>query len=138
MDCQSNYDKFPYVPAGSTDECSLGWAEIANRLKPHLQPGTVFCMECYPGVFTTQLCEALHTHLQTPVMFCSEDCLKSADELHAMLDPLLGRDRVFGRMSALGLEDYFDSFRLGKMRIAVERCASTKLNPRDSLAVLNR
>ncbi len=40
-----------------------------------------------------------------------------------MLDPLLGSDRVFGRMSGITLEDYFDSARLEEMRFAVGRAA---------------
>ena len=36
-----------------------------------------------------------------------------------MLDPLLGTDRVFGRMNGLQLEDYFDYAKLDQMRQAV-------------------
>ena len=43
-----------------------------------------------------------------------------------MLAPVLGDDRVFGRMSGLRLEDYFVSDRLLQMRSEVQRAAGQK------------
>ncbi len=121
MSRQSNYDKFPYVAAGTAEECSVGWPAIAARLAPQFQLRGALCVECYPGVFSGQVLEGLHTHLPSATAFCAEECLKRLDKLHNLLDPLLGTDRVFGRMSGIELEHYFDRARLGKMRAAVEQ-----------------
>ncbi len=123
MSRQSNYDKFPFVAAGAAEECSTGWPAIAARLAPHLQQPGAICVECYPGVFAGQVSEGLGSHLLPATAFCAEECLKRPDELRELLDPLLGTDRVFGRMSGIGLEDYFDAARLEKMRAAAERAA---------------
>jgi mannose-6-phosphate isomerase class I len=121
---RSNYDKFPVVPAGSAEECREGWGEIASTLAPLLQQSRSVCVECYPGVFVSRVREELQTHLPSAVIFLSEECLKTSEETRAMLSPLLGTDRVFGRMSGLALEDYFDSSKLQQMRSAVERASS--------------
>ncbi len=117
---KSNYDKFPFVAAGSAGECSVGWEAVAARLGPH----SVICVECYPGVFTGQVIEGMRAHWRAQAIFFSEECLKSPEELRAMLHPLLGTDRVFGRMNGLTLRDYFDDAALGEMRIAVESAAA--------------
>lgn len=120
---RSNYDKFPFIEAGSAEECTVGWWAIAARLNPHLKRGYVVCLECYPGVFVDQVREGLCAPLQEAKVFLAEECLKSTRELQSILDPLLGTDRVFGRMSGMQLNDYFDDARSGKMRQAVERAA---------------
>jgi mannose-6-phosphate isomerase class I len=123
MSRQSNYDKFPFVAVGRAEECSVGWQAIAARLAPALQQHGVACVECYPGVFTDRVLEGLRRNLPLVAAFRAEECLKTPEQLQAMLDPLLGTDRVFGRMSELTLEDYMDPARLDAMRQAVQYVA---------------
>ena len=123
MSRQSNYDKFPVVAAGPAEECSAGWQAIAARLAPVLRSHGSLCVECYPGAFTRDIAEQLRAHLPELTVFFSEDCLKPPQQLRELLDPLLGSDRVFGRMSGIRLQDYMDSARLEQMRAAVVRAA---------------
>ena len=123
MSRQSNYDKFPFVAVGRAEECSVGWQAIATRLAPALQQRGVLCVECYPGVFTDRVLEGLRRNLPLAAAFRAEECLKTPEQLRAMLAPLLGTDRVFGHMSDLTLDDYMDPARLGAMRRAVEHVA---------------
>ncbi len=123
MSRESNYDKSPFVAAGRDEECSVGWQAIAARLAPGLQERGVVCVECYPGVFVRRVLDALRGRLAAAAIFCAEECLKTPAQLHAMLDPLLGTDRVFGRMSDLTLDDYMDAAKLDAMRLAVEHVA---------------
>lgn len=119
MGRRSNYDKYPFVSAGSVDECSVGWHAIAQRLisepKQH-----VVCIECYPGVFVDELRKGLQATLRSAKIFLTEDCLKSTEVLRSMLEPHLGTDRVFGRMNGLHLEDYFEQCKVDTMRAAVK------------------
>jgi mannose-6-phosphate isomerase class I len=123
MPRRSNYNKFPFVMAGGTDDCSTGWEAVGACLAPHLGLRHVVCVECYPGVFVRSMTDELRAHLCAPAIFLSQECLKTPAELRAILNPLLGADRVFGRMSGLSLEDYFDSSKLADMRRALERAA---------------
>jgi mannose-6-phosphate isomerase class I len=120
---RSNYDKFPAVAAGAAEECSAGWEAIAARLAPQLEQRRVLCVECYPGVFVRQVMQELCPRLDLLAVFLSEECLKTPQEVHAMVDPLLGTDRVFGRMNGISLADYFDASRVESMRRAVEHAA---------------
>lgn len=124
MSRKSNYEKFPYVAAGQEQECSVGWAAIAAQLSHCLAAGRVLCIECYPGVFVDQMHDALSIACPGTRIFRSEENLRSIQELRAILDPLLGTDRVFGRMSGLRLDDYFETKRLHAMRDTIARAAS--------------
>jgi mannose-6-phosphate isomerase class I len=124
MSRQSNYDKTPMVAAGPAEECSEGWPAIAARLARALPDRGSLCVECYPGVFAREVLEQLQANLNSPAAFFAEDCLKSPQLLHETLDPLLGTDRVFGRMSGISLEDYFDPVRLEEMRARIAEAAA--------------
>jgi hypothetical protein len=91
---QSNYDKSPFIEAGPAEECSVGWDAIAERLAPYLLEHHAICVECYPGVAIETVVEGLRSRLGKTEIFLSQDCLKTPEELRAMLDPLLGSDRV--------------------------------------------
>ena len=123
MSRKSNYDKLPFVSVGAEQECCIGWVAIAAKLRSSLKPGSVLSIECYPGVFFESIRERLVSSFGVDHVFLSQQRLKRTVDLRAMLDPLLGSDRVFGRMSDIRLEDYFDSERLRQMRATVARKA---------------
>jgi mannose-6-phosphate isomerase class I len=106
---------------GGTEECHAGWEAISARLAPQLREHGAVCVECYPGVDSRSVTEALRNHLPAAKVFFAEECLKTPDALRAMLEAVLGDDRVFGRMSNLALDSYFDSAKLDAMRVAAER-----------------
>jgi mannose-6-phosphate isomerase class I len=119
MGRKSNYEKFPSVSVGPAEECSAGWEAIAARLYSHVQVGQVICVECYPGVLVDQLQQKLSGLFPSATVVRSANCLKNPAQLLSMLSPLLGTDRVFGRMNGLCLEDYFEQEKLEQMRLAV-------------------
>ncbi|MFC5865382.1 class I mannose-6-phosphate isomerase [Acidicapsa dinghuensis] len=120
MSRRSNYDKFPYIPVGSEDDCSVGWSAVAARIIEPLREHRVLAIECYPGTNVAEIHRALQNHLPDATVFLAEECLKSPAKLETLLRPLLGTDRVFGRMSDLRLENYFDHEELSAKRDAIE------------------
>lgn len=119
MSRQSNCDKHPVVSVGSAAECAAGWRESSRRLAPHLSGSGILTVECYPGVFAQRVCDELKVNFPKASAFFAEECLETPRELRAILDPLLGTDRVIGRMNELSLESYFDAERLREMCAAV-------------------
>jgi len=80
-------------------------------------------VKCYPGILTQRLSQELRGHLPNAQIYLAEECLKTPAQLRAMLEPVLGDDCVFGRMSDLTIEDYLDAEKIGAMRLAVGRAA---------------
>ncbi len=109
---KANYDKFPFIPAGSSNECAVGWDAIALQLAG----ANVVCVECYPGAQVDDLQSELVKRLCFDAVICASDAYKNAAEIRAMLAVHLGDDRVFGRMNGLTLEDWFDPKALQRMR----------------------
>src|SRR5256884_397225 len=122
MPRNSNYDKYPCIPIhGSGSECSMGWRDIISRLKETLRENrSVLCVECYPGAFENSIREALEKGLRADRVIYAPDLLKPASEVDRMLENVLGDDPVFGRMSDVTLENFFDEASLGSARATVE------------------
>ncbi|MEO7029511.1 MAG: class I mannose-6-phosphate isomerase [Acidobacteriaceae bacterium] len=110
-----NYDKFPFVAAGSSAECAVGWDAIA----PLLARAAVICVECYPGVDVDEVAAELARRLQPQAIFFASDAYKPAAEIQAMLAPHLGSDRVFGRMNGLTIIDWFDPAAYDRMSTGI-------------------
>src|SRR5579883_1192621 len=118
------YDRFPFVPAGSADECSIGWQQIADRIASTLSalPTTqsaILCVECYPGVFLEEVQSGLVSRLGIASCIRTEDLLLSPAALEKRLAPFLTDDPVFGRMNQLEIADFFDPEKLSTARTRV-------------------
>jgi hypothetical protein len=111
MPRRSNYDKFPFVQVTDRDvDCQIGWGEVAQKLGA-ASPGkrSVLCVECYPGADLDEIERGLAAGLAPQLVVRAESCLKSAQQLDAMLAPYLGGgDPVFGRMNGVTLQDFLD------------------------------
>jgi len=76
-------------------------------------------VECYPGAFERMMNKILGEGLQPTAQIFTADLLKPVVEIDGMLEAVLGDDPVFGRMSTIGLEDFFDERKLARARETV-------------------
>src|ERR1700739_1854073 len=121
MPRKSNYDKYPCIAvSASGSECLTGWPQIVQRLKgPSGQDKCVACVECYPRAFERTIHKILWEGLRPTAQIFTADLLEPAVEIDRMLQTVLGDDPVFGRMSTIRLEDFFNERKLAKARETV-------------------
>jgi hypothetical protein len=79
----------------------------------------VACVECYPGAFERTINNILGEGLLPTAQIFTADLLKPAAEIDTMLKGMLGDDPVFGRMSTIRLQAFFDKWKLAKARETV-------------------
>jgi mannose-6-phosphate isomerase class I len=115
---KSNYDKFPFLSvASSSSETWVGWQAILNRVKPLVaEYSSVVCVDCYPGAFEHAIREAFEEGLRPSQVIYTPELLKEPGEIDQMLEGILGDDPVFGRMSEIGLAEFFDPAKLHRAR----------------------
>ena len=114
------YDKHPFVAVGDSSECSLGWSAIAARLQSGFSSqAQTLCVECYPGVFTGEVRDALYARMQPIQVIDTAHLLRAPDAIEAMLADYLGDDPVFGRMNSIAIEDFFDPQKFAEAKSAV-------------------
>src|SRR5207248_7766615 len=114
---RSTYDRFPVAGGGRADACVVGWADVSARLRAG--DPRVVVVDCYPGVLDQDV-KALAAALGPDVVIDVATGLKPPGVIDAMVEPDLGDDPVFGRLTRLHLADFFDDRRLVELRRRVE------------------
>jgi len=93
----------------SSSEAWVGWRPISDRLKPvAVTNRRVISVECYPGAFESSIREAFEKALHPVEVIYTPELLKTPREIDQMLEGVLGDDPVFGRMSEMTLEKFFE------------------------------
>ncbi len=112
MSSKTNYDKFPVTRISYPEPCAWsGWENVIARLHSAIAPfgdQCVLVVDCYPGILDGEVFAALKNGLHPDLAIHTEDLMKPAHEIEVMTQPFIGDDPVFGRMTSLCLEDYFD------------------------------
>jgi mannose-6-phosphate isomerase class I len=102
------YDRFPFIPVGSRDECLEGWSRIGHAIRARASSGVTIVVECYPGVFLEEVRRELCAALPAAEFVYTPDLFRPPAEINRMLEPSLGDDPVFGIMNSFEIEDFFD------------------------------
>jgi mannose-6-phosphate isomerase class I len=110
------YDRFPYVPSGSREECHSGWPAIVQVIQSLAGANSVIVVECYPGTFLEELRRELAAGLPNANILLTTSLFRPVPEIDRMLETSLGDDPVFGMMNTIEIEDFFDPARLAEAR----------------------
>ena len=83
---KSNFNKYPSLSLRKTaEECSMGWEDIAARLKASLYRDgngkSILVVDCYQGTNEEEILESLTKHLIPDYIFLSSDSMLSEKEL---------------------------------------------------------
>ena len=116
-----NYDKFPIIKIKGHDHaCWEGWKAIFEKIKSvsagNAKPKTIIVLEAYPGVNDDEITEALKKHLRPDAFFHSKDAYLSEAEIDQLTHPDVTDDRIFGYMTRLSIEAFFDQKKLAGMQ----------------------
>jgi mannose-6-phosphate isomerase class I len=109
---KSNYDKLPSIPADG--QCGVGWECITDTLRSSHRRLVV--VECYPGVRDDELLPALMEELKPTCVMKTAEYLKSSEEIERLVHPDVTDDAVFGYLTRLNMEDFFDRDKLAAAR----------------------
>jgi mannose-6-phosphate isomerase class I len=116
-----NYDKAPviYVPGCL---CHVGWDAIANELaKARTRPRSILAVECYPGVDDDDVLNQLASRLRPELTVATTDALLPPAAIDRLVEPFLGGDDpVFGRVTNLALQQFFDAAKLEKIACRIQ------------------
>ena len=109
---KTNYDKFPQV--GAEGSCEVGWPDVVKTLRA--RQARVVVVECYPGVRDAELLPALVDGLKPERVINTADCLKPEGAIARLVCPDVTEDPVFGYLTRLSMEDFFDAAKMAQAR----------------------
>ncbi len=119
---KSNYDKYPiHHVKNFTSPCLIGWESILKELKDkeRKQPFKIV-IECYQGIDENEFLVNLGTLSDFEIVLASE-AYKTAAEIQEMVFPDVTNDRIFGKLTYLNIDDFFDTDKLSSLTEKINR-----------------
>jgi len=120
---KSNYEKFPEVVVKG-HSCSSGWETIKDQIRSKVDRisanKAVVAIDCYPGVYTSEIINNLQGISVHTTVINAEDAFLSKQEINEMVFPFVTDDPVFGYMTSLTIQDFFDKDKLTGMQSKLE------------------
>ena len=120
---KSGYDRFPAikVPVTETDYAVEGWTAIGRELRQRIaacgKRKCVICVDLYHGVWENAVLGALRAELTPTDVIETREANKAKAQIQAMVYPDVGEDRVFGYLSRLVADDYFDEAKVTALKV---------------------
>lgn len=119
---KSNYDKSPVicVPEQYSSDCYAGWEHITDELKKRLyridKMSRILVVECYQGVLDEELTTRLQQSFPEALFICSSQGMLPEKELNKRLKDDITDDEIFGFMTRLNMDCYFDERKVLALR----------------------
>ncbi len=114
----SNFDKFPEVVVHGYNG-TMGWEEIAEELNNTIQSvpskKLIVQLECYHGVFINSVIEQLGKRIPSASFVDVSPAMLPEQKLEKLVDPFVTDDPVFGYLTSLTLQDFFNEAALQQL-----------------------
>lgn len=144
---QPNYNKYPVIETGLKGVSTSDWAAIGKALQVQIaaleKENIIIAVECYHGVLDEEVLPALQQYLPANY-FKTADCFLAEKEIDALVYPDVTDDEVFGYVTRLAMDHFFDQVKLEKARKellnqsgirVVYGCGATLLAPHPDILV---
>ncbi|MGJ1013062.1 class I mannose-6-phosphate isomerase [Bacteroides salyersiae] len=110
---KANYDRFPSTKISGT--VIQGWENICSLLEEHLKAYPALAVDFYTGVYEEEVINELH-RLSPALFIDTRDLMKPESEIKAITARFMTDDVLFGYVTNITLNDYFDQDKLKKAR----------------------
>lgn len=108
---KSNFEKVPAVKIKG-HSCLEGWENVIKKIEFEAGKSAtktfVIVVECYNGVFVDEIVKNLKENSGISKVVESKKALQSIDATDEMVFPYVTDDPVFGYMTSLNLQDFFE------------------------------
>ena len=119
---KANYDKFPSTKlAGMLVQ---GWDAIISVLKKQMDARKVLAVDLYTGVYEEEVLDAFSKEFSGKVMNV-RDLMKPEQEIQTLTERFMTEDVLFGYVTNLKLEDYFDADKLAAAQKQISEAEDT-------------
>lgn len=118
---RSNFDKHPSIKVSeSSEDCIVGWSSITKAINKAIAARSndrvVVVVDCYQGVLHEEVETTLRENLQYDHFINSSSAFKNSDAIADMVYPDVTDDQIFGFMTSLTIDKFFDDEKLAALR----------------------
>ncbi len=119
---KSNYDKYPVIAVGSkyASSCCCGWDAITGELHRRIEEidkvKKIVVIECYQGILDEEVSNNLRQAFPGALFIDSRQGMLNETELNIKLSNDITDDDLFGYMTRLNIDAYFDNRKVNRLR----------------------
>ena len=114
-----NYDKYPAT--ATPGRVLVGWEAIDKALANPVR--SLLVVDCYSGVFEQEVERELSSGFE--IIVHTKDLMKSESQVRQLTDRFMTDDVLFGYVSNLRIEDFFDMEKVAQVRAQLSSCAQS-------------
>lgn len=119
---KSNYEKFPSTLVEGYIE--KGWDNVISKLKDIISQQSVLALDAYVGTHEEEIIAEIKQ--LNPFLFINtRDLFKSEEAVREMTARFMTDDILFGYVTNLKMQDYFNEAKLKKAKSDIENCKGT-------------
>lgn len=119
---KSNYEKFPSTAVEGYIE--KGWDSVISKLKDIISQQLVLALDAYVGTHEEEIIAKIK-QLNPSLFINTRDLFKSEEDVREMTARYMTDDILFGYVTNLKMQDYFDEAKLKKAKSDIENCKGT-------------
>jgi hypothetical protein len=116
----SNYNKYPSISLDDNTACFVGWESIGHEIKRKTdslhKKNPIIVVDFYQGVLKEDVCRELHNCLRPDLSINAEEAMYDEESIRNLVYPDVTDDRVFGYMTRLNMNDFFDPDKVDQLR----------------------
>lgn len=106
------FNKYPTIKVGQGENCAVGWSKIGQTVQSQIdaigKKTKTVVVECYQGVLMEDLIGSLKGIFPSAQLVRSDAAMKPEEAIREMTQPDVTNDRVFGVMTTLTMNDFFE------------------------------
>ena len=116
----SSFTKFPFIKVEGAYQVWEGWKDICDKIVQSAssiqQDKQIVVIEYYHGVLEEETTSSIISWIHPVEVIRAKKCMRDEQQIEEMVFPYVTDDRLFGRMSDLVIDDYFDPAKIDQAR----------------------
>jgi mannose-6-phosphate isomerase class I len=122
------FNKTPCIELKNHQACQVGWDSISENILKVVgareKERTILIIETYQGVHYEEIKNNLVDRLDPAVCIDAISCMHEENVIREMVYPDVTEDRIFGFMTRLNMEDYFENGKIDEARKQIRQAES--------------
>ena len=116
---KTNFNTKPSIKVNADYPVIKGWRDINLAINGRIGAGKNIVVETYQGVIFEEISSEIEKGVSHTKYLDTRTLMKSEDDIKNMVYPDVTDDRIFGFMTRLNIEDYFDDKKLADARLMI-------------------